>query len=644
MDEPSRNMQHNNRRALKKALFISVDTIITLAAFCVTTLLVKSIHTGIFALSFPFVGELLFMWLAAGLLSIPIYIAFGFYRPMWRFASIPQYLTLVFGTLAFTGFVVIASVFSRMTQNVSYYIIFWMVLMISIVFYRLLFRVFVNRRSKHALVQAVPHRTRSLDGQIRVMVVGAGYAGNQIIREMIETGGNRRPIVLIDDDDNKKGLFISKIPVIGGRDKIIPAAREYAIDEIILAIPSASRQVIRDMVKICQQTGCALRIVPLMSDIISGRISISDVREVEIDDLLGRDVIRLDLTDIARYLNGQVVMVTGGGGSIGSELCRQIAKYKPSQLIVFDIYENNAYDLQQELLSQYKSSLNLVVLIGSVRDLDRLDYVLKTYQPSIVFHAAAHKHVPLMQDSPSEAVKNNVIGTYNTALLAGRHNVKRFVLISTDKAVNPTNIMGASKRMAELTVQYINRQFPLTTYMAVRFGNVLGSNGSVIPLFKKQIHQNRCITVTDPNITRYFMTIPEAVSLVIQAGAMAKGGEIFVLDMGEPVKIDDLARDLIRLSGLEPEKDVEIVYTGLRPGEKMYEELCLGLEQMDKTRHEKIFVMKPINDYAAVDKEIDDLLAIIGWDCYALQELVGRIKDDLEARLPKQQKKEIISS
>jgi FlaA1/EpsC-like NDP-sugar epimerase len=397
---------------------------------------------------------------------------------------------------------------------------------------------------------------------------------------------------IIDDDKGKWGRFIQGIKVAGGRDKIIECADIYDIDEIIVAMPSISRKEMSEILDICKETNCKLRSLPGMYQLVNGEVSVSKLRDVEVEDLLGREPIEVDLNSILGYVQGQKVLVTGGGGSIGSELCRQIAGHKPAQLIIVDIYENSAYDIQQELLTDYPS-LNLVVLIASVRNTNRMNQIFETYKPDIVYHAAAHKHVPLMETSPNEAVKNNVFGTWKTAYAAATNGTRRFVMISTDKAVNPTNIMGASKRICEMIIQVFNKHYD-TEFVAVRFGNVLGSNGSVIPLFKKQILAGGPVTVTHPEIIRYFMTIPEAVSLVLQAGAYAKGGEIFVLDMGKPVKILDLARNLIRLSGYRVDEDIKIEFTGLRPGEKLYEELLMAEEGMKETANKLIYIGKPI--------------------------------------------------
>lgn len=425
------------------------------------------------------------------------------------------------------------------------------------------------------------------------MVIGAGEAGNAIIKEIVNSNFSTMVIrCIIDDDKGKWGRFIQGIKVVGGRDRIMECADIYNIDEIIVAMPSISRKELSEILDICKETNCKLRSLPGMYQLVNGEVSVSKLRDVEVEDLLGRDPIEVDLNSILGYVQGKRILVTGGGGSIGSEICRQIASHKPSMLIIVDIYENSAYDIQQELLGTYPD-LNLVVLIASVRNTNRMNWIFEHYKPEIVYHAAAHKHVPLMETSPNEAIKNNVFGTFKTAQAAAMNGVRRFVMISTDKAVNPTNIMGASKRICEMIIQTFNRHYD-TEFVAVRFGNVLGSNGSVIPLFKKQIAAGGPVTVTDPNIIRYFMTIPEAVSLVLQAGAFAKGGEIFVLDMGKPVKILDLAKNLIRLSGYRVDEDIKIEFTGLRPGEKLYEELLMAEEGMKETSNKLIHIGKPI--------------------------------------------------
>jgi FlaA1/EpsC-like NDP-sugar epimerase len=428
---------------------------------------------------------------------------------------------------------------------------------------------------------------------------------------------------LIDDDKLKHGMKVMGIKVYGGKGKIAETALRLSIDEIILAIPSAPKMIQADILNECKKTKCKLQIVPSIYKLINEEISIKDIRDVQIEDLLGREPVKLGIENICGYISNQVVLITGGGGSIGSELCRQIARFQPKQLLILDIYENNAYDLQQELKRKHPE-LNFKVLIASVRDRARLESIFSTYHPDVVFHAAAHKHVPLMEENPAEAIKNNVFGTLNTAECADKYGARRFVMISTDKAVNPTNIMGATKRIAEMIIQGMDKQSK-TEYVAVRFGNVLGSNGSVIPLFKKQIADGGPVTVTHPEINRYFMIIPEAVQLVLEAGSMAKGGEIFVLDMGQPVKIADLARDLIRLSGLEPGVDIEIKYTGLRPGEKLYEELLMAEEGLSATGHEKIHIGKPMDiDMNELKRDLEKLrFKITG----PTSELIEYVKD-----------------
>ena len=427
-----------------------------------------------------------------------------------------------------------------------------------------------------------------------VMIIGAGQAGRQLIREYaVSSHLNSRVACIIDDNPAKRGRILEGVRVVGARRDIPQAARQFDIDKIVFAIPSLQGAGRQEILNICSTTGCQIQVVPGMYQLVNGEVTISKLRRVELQDLLGRDPIQVNLEEICGYINDKTVLVTGGGGSIGSELCRQIARHRPRRLVIFDIYENNAYDIQMELRREHPE-LTLEVCIGSVRDQQRVDNLLDTYRPDLIFHAAAHKHVPLMEDSPNEAIKNNVFGTYKMARSAARHGVKRFVLISTDKAVNPTNIMGASKRLCEMVVQMMNRRSE-TEFVAVRFGNVLGSNGSVVPLFEQQIAHGGPVTVTHPEITRFFMTIPEAVSLVLQAGYYARGGEIFVLDMGQPVKIDDMARQLIRLSGYEPDVDIPIIYTGLRPGEKLYEELLMDEEGLRETANQLIHIGQPIN-------------------------------------------------
>lgn len=519
------------------------------------------------------------------LCTLLIFSLFSLYESLWRYASVTELLNTV-----------LACVLSAMVQIVGMYMLQYRMPRSYFVLYLLiLLPLMVAGRFSYRFLRIMKQRiyTDHLEQPIITMVIGAGDAGTLIIKEMQSSYHLKNKVVcVIDDNPQKKGTRILGLPVVGGRDKISYAVKKYRIQEIIIAIPTIAPKDKKELLESCKETGCKLRILPGMYQLINEEVSISKLREVEIEDLLGREPVHVDIDSVLNYVQEKRVLITGGGGSIGSELCRQIAGHNPAQLIIIDIYENSAYDIQQELKMKYPN-LNLVVLIGSVRNTHRINMIFQTYRPELVYHAAAHKHVPLMETSPNEAIKNNVFGTLNTARAAEANGCRRFILISTDKAVNPTNIMGASKRICEMIIQALDKTSK-TEFVAVRFGNVLGSNGSVIPLFKKQIEKGGPITVTDRNIIRYFMTIPEAVSLVLQAGAYAHGGEIFVLDMGEPVKIDDMARNLIKLSGLRPDEDIKIVYTGLRPGEKLYEELLMDEEGMKKTSHEKIFIGKPI--------------------------------------------------
>ncbi len=514
-----------------------------------------------------------------------------FYSTMWQFASLDELLQIFFGVTAANIIVVLMGYAlgdPRFPNGV--YVIGYLLSLFFIGFFRFSFRIVRRIRRKQL------GGTRDKSEFNRVMVVGAGEMGSMVIKEMKSAPESKGiPVVAIDDDKAKRGIRIHGVRVAGGRESIPRIATRYNVDQIVLAMPSSRKKDQQDILSICAKTGCQLKTVPALYEMIekneAGHVSL---RDVDITDLLGRDEIKLNVEEISGYLRDRTVLVTGGGGSIGSELCRQIVYFRPKKPIIFDIYENNAYDLQNELLMNFPD-LNLEVLIGSVRDKARIEHVFEVCRPDVVFHAAAHKHVPLMELSPGEAVKNNVFGTLNVAQAADKYGARRMVLISTDKAVNPTNVMGATKRICELIIQYCSRHSAHTEYVAVRFGNVLGSNGSVIPLFKRQIAAGGPVTVTHPDIIRYFMTIPEAARLVIQAGGMAKGGEIFILDMGEPVKIVDLARNLIRLSGLEPDQDIKIVYTGLRPGEKLYEELLLDSEGgCEKTAHKLIYIGTPI--------------------------------------------------
>ena len=532
---------------------------------------------------FQFYQESIFLWC---LVTIAVFAGFNLYNSVWSFAGENEVvrMLLAHSCLALLGVAVVLVFKASMPR--SYYAIGFVLSALSTTVLRLSYRFF--RKLKSML-----EKDDRVKKPARIMVIGAGEAGRMLIREFADSRYLSGKIVcLIDDNPSKHSKILAGVPIVGDRYSIPEMIKRYAIDRIIYAIPSSDAKTKRDILQICSTTKCEVQTIPGMYQLINEDVSVSKLKKVEIQDLLGREPIRINIDEIRKYISGKVIMVTGGGGSIGSELCRQIAMSRPKQLLIFDIYENNAYDIQMELKRKYPA-LDLVVLIGSVRNTARLDVVLGKYRPEIVFHAAAHKHVPLMEDSPNEAIKNNVFGTYKMAQAAVKYGVKKFVLISTDKAVNPTNIMGASKRLCEMVVQMMNRESD-TEFVAVRFGNVLGSNGSVIPLFEKQIAQGGPVTVTHPDITRFFMTIPEAVSLVLQAGYYAKGGEIFVLDMGEPVKIDSMARDLIRLSGFEPDVDIAVVYTGLRPGEKLYEELLMEEEGLQDTENKLIHIGKPI--------------------------------------------------
>ena len=499
------------------------------------------------------------------------------YRSLWEYASIEELKNIIFAAVLadVAGFVLCRAMGVYLPRSTP--VINGLYLMLGLTAVRYTYRILRRFRSRP---RAERHPT---------MLIGGGAGGALVLRELQRSAHSRNKVVcIIDDDPNKQGTYLLGVRIVGGREDIVRYAAEYDIEDIILALPSAPARERRAIVALCQQTHCRIRTIPGLYQLASGQVRVSQLRDVAVEDLLGRDRVQVDLDQIGSVIAGKTVLVTGGGGSIGSELCRQIAAQNPGRLVIFDIYENNAYDIQQELNYQYPA-LDLTVWIGSVRDDERVDQLFRTFRPQIVCHAAAHKHVPLMEDSPNEAVKNNVFGTWNIARAADRYGAETFVLISSDKAVNPTNVMGATKRICEMIVQVMGKHSD-TCFTAVRFGNVLGSNGSVIPLFKRQIAHGGPVTVTHKEIIRYFMTISEAVSLVLQACAYAQGGEVFVLDMGDPVRIDDLARNMIRLCGLEPDVDIPIVYTGLRPGEKLFEELLMQDEGLDKTPNELIFI------------------------------------------------------
>ena len=542
------------------------------------------------------------------IICVFIYWLLKLYRSIWRFASYSELTNIILSNIicGILNFGLTRIFGARMPLSFHVFGFIMQIIFAAVI------------RFSYRFVLMIKRQQRNNKNATRVMLIGAGDAGMTILRDVNKNmESNSRVVCIIDDNTNKLGRYIEGVPVVGGRDDILKNVEKYNINEIYFAIPSASTAQRRDILNICRETDCELKVLPGIQQIVNGDVSVNMMKNVAIEDLLGRDVVKVNNDEIFDFINGKVILVTGGGGSIGSELCRQIAKHSPKRLIIFDIYENNAYDIQQELKRSYPD-LHLIVMIGSVRDSKRVDHVFSLYRPDIVYHAAAHKHVPLMEASPNEAIKNNTIGTFKVAYAAVKYGVKRFVLISTDKAVNPTNIMGASKRMCEMVIQTFDKLIKnetteklsvvedcfsevsvkelkgKTEFVAVRFGNVLGSNGSVIPLFKKQIEAGGPVTVTHPDIIRYFMTIPEAVSLVLQAGVYAKGGEIFILDMGEPVKIDTLARNLIKLSGFKPDEDIKIIYTGLRPGEKLYEEKLMAAEGNQTTDNDLIFVGKPL--------------------------------------------------
>ena len=592
-------------------LFI-IDIIIILFSYISAKLLITNFNNSMDDL-FRVIEEL--YWI------IPVYVFlfvfFNLYRSLWRYASVQEALNVFYSVIIALGVIVVADLVFGLNQELNYFIIANILIFLGVVGVRYSYRTL-----------RIFYSYNKINKQIsRTLIIGAGNAGNMLIREIRNNPRmNYKVICLIDDNKNKRGKIIQGKKVVGTTDDLPEVVKKYEIDEIIIAIPSASRKEIQRLLTKCDSLKKKVKIMPPFYEVIDDKVTLNKIRNVEIEDLLGRDEIKIDNQGINEFIRNEVVLVTGGGGSIGSELCRQIVNYKPKKLIIFDIYENNAYDIQNELIMHH-ADVDLAVLIGSVRDEKRLDEVFSEYQPTIIFHAAAHKHVPLMEESPKEAIKNNVFGTYNMAKKAKEYKAKKFVLISTDKAVNPTNIMGASKRYAEMIAQAFNKECT-TQYAAVRFGNVLGSNGSVIPLFKKQIKEGGPVTVTHKDIIRYFMTIPEAVELVLQAGAFAEGGEIFVLDMGEPVKIIELAEKLIRFSGYEPYSEIRIDITGLRPGEKLYEELLLKEEGLKKTFNEKIFVSE-VNGYYLniIDKQLDELKAIIDKDDVVIQDVFKKFVD-----------------
>ena len=591
-------VKHRNTVKTWRVLLLIFADVIALAAASFAALVLDS--------NLDFVALAKSSYLANAIKFTPLYIVIGIgifalfklYNSLWEYASFDEGLRIVAACAVVDVLSFLLMKMFKLRMPMSYHVLNGILLAMMILAIRFSYRL-LRRNWLHAS-----------RGCRRTLLVGAGRSGLITLTDIqASKNSDNKIMAIVDDDPAKWGQRMLGVKIVGGRDKIAETVKKYSIEEIIIAIPSATNIQRREIIEVCRDTECKLRILPSLLQLSNGEVSISQIRNVQIEDLLGRDSVKVDLSGIMDYVKGSTILVTGGGGSIGSELCRQIAANEPKTLIIFDIYENNAYDIQMELKRRYPA-LDLVALIGSVRDRDRLDMVFETYHPDYVFHAAAHKHVPLMETSPNEAIKNNVFGTLNVARAADKYKAKRMLLISTDKAVNPTNVMGASKRICEMIVQTMNNHSE-TEYVAVRFGNVLGSNGSVIPLFKKQIENGGPVTVTHRDIIRYFMTIPEAVSLVLQAGAYAKGGEIFVLDMGKPVRIDDLARNMIKLSGFEPDVDIQIQYTGLRPGEKLFEELLMDEEGMTKTDNELIYIGHPIEvneqEFTAGLKRLHDL-------------------------------------
>jgi FlaA1/EpsC-like NDP-sugar epimerase len=580
-------------------------------------------------------GIVLFCRFGFAVAATVIFARFGFYAQLWCYASIPQFAGLAAGITAATLLLPLCDYFTAHLQPPAYYILFWMVLVLLLTFFRLSLRLLSGRvkslRGKQQKKAPVP-----VSGQvpavreIRIMIIGAGYAASQIIRELAETESRYRPVVLIDDDPDNRSRHLRQVAIIGDHQQIRQAVTQYRIDEMILAIPDAPYQLISELISISRQTGCPLKILPRLSDLINGRISVLSTRHVTVENLLGRHAHERPEPVYAAGLAGAVVFVTGGGGSVGAELCRQIAACGPKRIIVFDIYENNAYELQQELLARYGNSLDLVVRIGTVCDSERLEELLSLFQPDIIFHAAACKQVPLMQANPGEAVNTNLFGTYKTALAAVRNRVGRFILLSTICAANPCGVMDATLRLAEMTIQSLGDRYPDTIFTAVRFSNVLGSNGSVVPLFQRQIRQLRRITVTHPDSRRCFITLKEAAQLVIQAGTSAPTGAICIQSRHDKIRIADLAADLIRLSGLEPGNDVAIDYTGLRPGEKLTDESSSLPEPGNDAAQQGLFTLLPEKGRINASAEIERLRQLIGWSSHALRKHLAWLRSTVQ--------------
>ena len=605
----------NGKKAVRVMALAVMDIVmINLAAFL--ALLLRFEFSVAAAAESGFLANILKYWWINTLGTMAVFAYLKLYKSVWQFAGVDELIRIVIASAASAMLQLAGMFLLTMSMPRSFPVMYALLLCAFTAMVRFSYR-FVRRER---MIYTGRKRQR-----LRTMLIGAGNAGAMALRELnfSEHSGNV-VVCIIDDDANKKGSYLMGVEIFGGRDRIREAVTRFGVEEIIFCIPSMPNRERMELFKLCRETGCIIKTLPGLYQLANGEVSIKQIRDVQIEDLLGRDVVQVDVDEIAGYITGKTVLVTGGGGSIGSELCRQIARHDPGRLIIFDIYENNAYEIQQELKRKYPG-LCLEVLIGSVRDAGRVYDIMDRFRPELVFHAAAHKHVPLMEDSPAEAVKNNVFGTMNVAKAASACGAARFVLISTDKAVNPTSIMGATKRICEMLVQMMNEQ-SRTEYVAVRFGNVLGSNGSVIPLFRSQIEDGGPVTVTHKDVIRYFMTIPEAVSLVLQAGAFGRGGEIFVLDMGEPVRIDDLARNMIRLSGFEPDVDIPVVYTGLRPGEKLYEEILMQEEGMKKTANDLIYIGHEIQfDEAKFEEDLMLLKSVAAGEPDKVEDLVASI-------------------
>ena len=615
-----------NTYRIRQSILVGADLCFILISFLLSMILTGS--KGSYDISNIIIPMSMYM-----ILHICVFALAGCYSSLWRYAGAEEVLSIVVASLVY----VIPCALLHKMAGYDYTLLFYIVNTIFIIAFTGGFRLAYRTGRKLGKINYAKCDVSN------VLLVGAGTAGHMVINEIKDNPQMKKRVVgILDDDKNKIGRKIHNIKILGTTDDVAKIVEEEHVDEIIIALANITKEDKKRIIEKCQKTKCKLKTLPGIYEIIDDKVDIKKIRDVDIEDLLGREPIKTNLKEVSDYVQGRVVLVTGGGGSIGSELCRQIATFKPKHLIIVDNYENNAYSIQQELIRKYGKTLNLSTIIASVREEVRIEAIFKEYKPEVVFHAAAHKHVPLMEKSPSEAIKNNIFGTMKVAMLADKYKVRRFVLISTDKAVNPTNIMGATKRAAEMIIQTFNEKSK-TEYVAVRFGNVLGSNGSVIPLFKKQIEEGGPVTITHPDIIRYFMTIPEAVGLVIQAGAMANGGEIFILDMGEPVKILDLANNLIKLSGFEPGEDISVEFTGLRPGEKLYEELLMSEEGLTSTKNKKIFIGKPIEiNVDKIKKSLYALKKIIEKEDIELIDSVMRQLVDTYIRPEDANKKEVI--